>query len=98
MPLNPQTAALVEAMAAEPAPQTHELDPSEARLGYRALADNMGPGPDVATEDRSIPLVHRLLSIQRIHYGTNCHMYHSRPCFPPKYFRRCNTELPSLEV
>ena len=55
MPLNPQTAALVEAMAAEPAPQTHELDPSEARLGYRALADNMGPGPDVATEDRSIP-------------------------------------------
>ncbi len=55
MPLNPQTAALVEAMAADPAPQTHELEPSEARLAYRALAENMGPGPDVATEDRTIP-------------------------------------------
>lgn len=55
MPLNPQTAALVEAMAANPAPQFHELSVEDARLGYRALADGFGPGPDVPTEDRTIP-------------------------------------------
>ena len=54
MPLNPQTAALVQAMAAEPSPQTHQLAPKEARLGYRALAESMGPGPDVKTNDITI--------------------------------------------
>ena len=57
MPLHPQVAALVDAMAASPdAKPTHEQTPKEARDGYRALAAMLGPAPDVAkVEDRSIP-------------------------------------------
>ena len=57
MPLHPQTAAMVTAMAANPGPATHEQSASDARLGYRALAGSFGPGPDVGGQivDRTIP-------------------------------------------
>jgi len=57
MPLHPQVAALVQAMAANPdAKPTHEQSPKVARDGYRALAAMFGPAPEVAKlEDRTIP-------------------------------------------
>jgi acetyl esterase len=57
MPLDPQLAGLVEAMASNPdALPTHELTPELAREAYRALANMLGPGEEVfAVEDRAIP-------------------------------------------
>ncbi len=58
MPLNPQTAAFFSALAAgaEGHPATHEQEPSEARQGYRALAESLGPGPEVGEIlNQSIP-------------------------------------------
>lgn len=58
MPLHPQTASLVEAMAAanENRPATHEQSPVQAREGYRALAASFGPPPEVgAVVDLAIP-------------------------------------------
>jgi len=57
MPLDPQLAPLLEAMANNPdARPTHEQTPDEARDGYLALAAMLGPGEAVAeVRDRSIP-------------------------------------------
>jgi len=56
MPLHPQTEALVNSLAETgTAPQTHALSPEAARKGYRRLAEALGPGPDLPTEDRTIP-------------------------------------------
>ena len=54
MPLDPQIAAMAEAMAASPdAKPTHEQTPKAAREGYRALAAMFGPVPEVErVEDR----------------------------------------------
>ena len=57
MPLDPQLAGLVEAMASNPdALPTHELTPELAREAYRALASMLGPVEEVSgVEDRAIP-------------------------------------------
>ncbi|MDJ0785366.1 MAG: alpha/beta hydrolase [Myxococcota bacterium] len=57
MPLDPQLQSIVDAMAQNPdARPTHELEPAEAREGYRALADLFGPGAEVGKiSDRRIP-------------------------------------------
>lgn len=56
MPLHPQIVKLVDTLAANPAAKpAHELTPSEARDGYRALGALLGPGPKVSrVEDRTI--------------------------------------------
>ncbi len=57
MPLNPQTAALANAMAEANAgrPAMHEQSPAEARAGYRALASLFGPPPAIhRIEERTI--------------------------------------------
>lgn len=60
MPLDPQVAAFLETQAAAATekgiPPIQEQTPEMARAGYRALADAMGPGPDLFdVEDRAIP-------------------------------------------
>ena len=60
MPLDPQVAAFLETQAeaaqAHGIPHILEQTPEMARLGYRALAEAMGPGPDLFdVEDRTIP-------------------------------------------
>ena len=58
MPLHPQTQALVDSMAAanEGRPATHELPPDQARAGYQALGNMLGPVPEITSvEDRTIP-------------------------------------------
>lgn len=55
MPLHPQLQPLVEAMRANPnAKRTDQGSVEEARAGYRRLGELLGPGPDVATEERVI--------------------------------------------
>lgn len=57
MPLNPQTEAFFSGLAANnpDGPQTHEQEPDAARAGYLALAQVLGPGPELASvEDRVI--------------------------------------------
>jgi len=60
MPLNPQTEAFFASMAeGGDRPQTHEQQPAEARQGYLALAQALGPGPELhQVEDRKIPGEH----------------------------------------
>ena len=55
--LHPQAQALVDGMNAQPGRrETHQLTPTEARLGYRLLAQLMGAGPEVgAVRDDSLP-------------------------------------------
>lgn len=58
MPLHPQTQALVDSMATanEGRPVTHELPPDQARAGYQALGNMLGPVPEVTSvADRTIP-------------------------------------------
>jgi acetyl esterase len=57
MPLDPQIAAMAEAMAASPDTKpTHELSPRDAREGYRALGAMLGPAPAVANVvNRKLP-------------------------------------------
>lgn len=55
MPLHPQTEAFFAALAENGGPQTHEQTPEDAREGYRLLGNMLGAGPDVKTEDRTIP-------------------------------------------
>lgn len=49
MNYKPDTAAFVAQLeeASAGLPKTHDLEPSEARNGYRALAHILGPGPEV---------------------------------------------------
>ncbi|MCP5026056.1 MAG: alpha/beta hydrolase [Actinomycetia bacterium] len=51
MPLHAQVQALMAAMAENPRPKTWESTPEEAREGYTALAELIGPGPEVASVD-----------------------------------------------
>lgn len=60
MPLDPQVAAFLETQAEAQEengiPPILEQTPEMARSGYRALAEAMGPGPDLFdVEDRTIP-------------------------------------------
>ena len=56
MPLDPQARQLLDQFAALGAPPLQEQTPTEARLGFAALAEVVGP-PEVAvpTEDRTVP-------------------------------------------
>ena len=56
-PLDPQLAALVDAIANNPnAVPTHELTPEKSREGYLALSAMFGPGEEVArVEARAVP-------------------------------------------
>lgn len=57
MPLNPQTEQFVNGLNAanEGGPATHELEPTVARAGYRALGTALGPMPEVpGVQDRTI--------------------------------------------
>lgn len=58
MPLDPQAAALLDAMEVANAgrPKTHEQTPAEARRGYEALAAmRTSDEPIAGTEDRTVP-------------------------------------------
>lgn len=56
MPINPQTEAFFASLAADgDRPQTHEQSPEDARAGYRALGQALGPGPELhKVEDTNI--------------------------------------------
>jgi acetyl esterase len=55
MPLDPQVQAFLAAQAAVEVPPISEQTPQMAREGYTALAQMLGPGEAVDTEDRSVP-------------------------------------------
>ena len=56
MALHPQVEALVEMLAAGGRKEVHESTPEEARLGYLAMQEMLGAGPELpAVEDRTIP-------------------------------------------
>ena len=57
MPLDPQIQQMLDAIDAGPdRKETHEMEPAEAREGYRALGSLLGKGPEVGeVSDRSIP-------------------------------------------
>ena len=56
MPLHPQAQAFLDGLAAQGAPPIYELTPEQARGIPAALAELVGPGPDVASvRDIAIP-------------------------------------------
>ncbi len=56
MPLTPETAAALQAMADAGAPPYHEMTPQDARTAYRTLRTSGPPGDAVArVQDRTIP-------------------------------------------
>ncbi len=56
MPVHPEVQAFLDAQAAAEAPPINEQTPEMAREGYLAIAEAVGPGPDMhSVTDRTIP-------------------------------------------